>query len=67
MVFDTDFAKKTMPDAYKGFDKDIREDERGLFAVGDTLYNHNRIFNEETRRNLVFSIYFKKLWMRYNK
>jgi adenine-specific DNA-methyltransferase len=52
------FAKSAMPDAYKGFNKDIRTDERGEYAVGDTLYNHNRIFNEETRPNLVFSIYY---------
>lgn len=53
-----DFAKKTMPDTYKGFKKDIRTDEQGEFAIGDTLYNHNRIFNEETRPNLVFSIFY---------
>lgn len=53
-----DFAKKAIPDTYKGFKKDIRTDERGDFAVGDTLYNHNRIFNEETRPNLVFSIFY---------
>jgi adenine-specific DNA-methyltransferase len=52
------FAKNNMPDAYKGFDKDIRKDEIGEFAVGDTLYNHNRKFNEETRKNLVFSIFY---------
>ena len=53
-----DFAKSKMPDAYKGFNKDIRKDEYGEFAVGDTLYNHNRKFNEETRPNLVFSIFY---------
>ena len=52
------FAKEKMPDAYKGFNKDIREDNIGVFAVGDTLYNHNRKFNEETRKNLVFSIFY---------
>ena len=52
------FAKTKMPDAYKGFNKDIRKDAFGNFAVGDTLYNHNRMFNEETRRNLVFSIFY---------
>ena len=52
------FAKEKMPDAYKGFSKDIRTDSRGQFAVGDTLYNHNRKFNEETRPNLVFSIFY---------
>ena len=55
---DIDFAKKKMPDTYKGFEKDIREDELGKYSVGDTLYNHNRKFNEETRPTLVFSIYY---------
>ena len=58
LLVDVVFAKKFMPDAYKGFKKDIREDEHGKFAIGDTLYNHNRKFNEETRRNLVFSIFY---------
>lgn len=52
------FAKTKMPDAYKGFNKDIRKDSYGEFAIGDTLYNHNRKFNEETRPNLVFSIFY---------
>ena len=52
------FARNRMKDVYKGFRKDIREDAYGEFAVGDTLYNHNRKFNEETRPNLVFSIYY---------
>lgn len=47
-----------MPDSYKGFNKDIRKDGYGPFAIGDTLYNHNRKFNEETRPNLVFSIFY---------
>ena len=47
-----------MPDTYKGFKKEIRVDEYGEYAIGDTLYNHNRIFNEETRPNLVFSIFY---------
>ena len=55
---DIQFAKLKMPDAYKGFEKDIRTDSLGKFAIGDTLYNHNRKFNEETRPNLVFSIYY---------
>lgn len=58
---DIDFAKKNMPDSYKGFNKDLREDKYGPFAVGDTLYNHNRKFNEETRPNLVFSIFFNPI------
>ena len=58
LTVDIRFAKDNMPDSYKGFNKDIRTDERGAFAVGDTLYNHNRKFNEETRPNLVFSIFY---------
>ncbi len=58
LTVDIQFAKNNMPDSYKGFNKDIRTDERGLFVVGDTLYNHNRKFNEETRPNLVFSIFY---------
>lgn len=53
-----DFAKQVMKDSYKGFDKEVLEDNRGFFTVGDTLYNHNRMFNEETRPNLVFSIFY---------
>lgn len=53
-----EFAKRKMPDAYKGFKKEIRKDQIGDFAVGDTLYNHNRKFNEQTRPNLVFSIFY---------
>ncbi len=60
-ITDIKFAKEKMPDAYKGFNKDIRKDEIGEFAVGDTLYNHNRKFNEETRPNLVFSIYYNEI------
>ena len=55
---DINFAKSNLPDSYKGFNKDVRSDDRGQFAVGDTLYNHNRKFNEETRPNLVFSIFY---------
>ena len=58
LLIDIDKAKGYMPDAYKGFNKDIREDSYGKFAIGDTLYNHNRKFNEETRPNLVFSIFY---------
>ena len=58
MYVNVSFAKEKMPDSYKGFNKDIRQDSRGPFAVGDTLYNHNRKFNEETRANLVFSIFY---------
>ena len=58
---DINFAKEKMQDAYKGFKKDIRTDGYGEYAIGDTLYNHNRKFNEETRPNLVFSIFYNPL------
>lgn len=58
---DISFAKEKMQDAYKGFKKDIRTDGYGEYAIGDTLYNHNRKFNEETRPNLVFSIFYNPL------
>lgn len=58
LTVDITFAKEKMPDSYKGFNKDIRKDLYGPFAIGDTLYNHNRKFNEETRPNLVFSIFY---------
>lgn len=58
---DITFAKNNLPDTYKGFNKDIRKDDIGEFAVGDTLYNHNRKFNEETRPNLVFSIFYNPI------
>ncbi len=58
LTVDITFAKEKMPDSYKGFNKDIRKDAYGSFTVGDTLYNHNRKFNEETRPNLVFSIFY---------
>ena len=57
-LVDIEFAKSKMPDAYKGFKKDIRKDNVGEFAVGDTLWNHNRIFNEVSRPNLVYSIFY---------
>lgn len=58
LIANIDFVKKYLPDAYKGFNRDIRKDDIGEFAIGDTLYNHNRKFNEETRPNLVFSIFY---------
>lgn len=47
-----------MPDTYKGFDYEVLTDEKGAFVVKNELYNTNSAFNEETRPNLVFDIYF---------
>ena len=58
LTVDIDFAKATMPDMYKGFKREVFTDDIGEYVVGDTLWNHNRKFNEETRPNLVFSIFW---------
>ena len=50
--------KRLMPDTYKGFDYEVLTDEKGAFVVKNELYNTNSAFNEETRPNLVFDIYF---------
>ena len=55
-----DLAKTLMPDTYKGFNREVLSDAHGKFVIGDTLWNHNRKFNEETRRNLVFSIFYNE-------
>lgn len=52
------FAKNKMPDSYKSFNKEVQTDKIGAYTIGDTLYNHNRKFNEKTRPNLVFSIFY---------
>jgi site-specific DNA-methyltransferase (adenine-specific) len=50
--------KRLMPDTYKGFNYEVLTDEKGAFVVKNELYNTNSAFNEETRPNLVFDIYF---------
>lgn len=51
-------VKPLMPETYKGFDYELQTDEIGPFVVKNELYNSNSKFNEETRPNLVFDIYF---------
>ena len=58
LTVDRKFAQALMPIMYKGIVKELMVDDKGEFDKGDTLWNHNRIFNEETRPNLVFSIFF---------
>ena len=50
--------KSFMPTVYKGFDYGVKEDEHGPYVTKNELYNTNSIFNEVTRRNLVFDIYY---------
>lgn len=53
-----EYLKSLMPSSYKGFDYDVESDEDGEFVVKNELYNTNSIFNEKTRPNLVFNIYY---------
>lgn len=53
-----EYLKSLMPSSYKGFDYEVESDEEGEFVVKNELYNTNSAFNEETRPNLVFNIFF---------
>jgi adenine-specific DNA-methyltransferase len=50
--------KELMPTIYKGFNYTAEEDEHGPFVIKNELYNTNSAFNEATRPNLVFDIYY---------
>jgi adenine-specific DNA-methyltransferase len=52
-------AKNIMPNAYKGFDYEVRHDDAGTYVLKNELYNTNSKFNEDTRPNLVFNIHWK--------
>ena len=49
-----------MPSTYKGFNFDVKTDSRGSYITTHELYNGNSAFNEETRPNLVFDIYYRQ-------
>jgi adenine-specific DNA-methyltransferase len=50
--------KALMPTVYKGFNYTAQHDERGPYVLKNELYNTNSAFNEVTRANLVYDIYF---------
>ncbi|MDZ7931345.1 MAG: site-specific DNA-methyltransferase [Rhodococcus sp. (in: high G+C Gram-positive bacteria)] len=50
--------KALMPTIYKGFNYTVQQDERGPYVLKNELYNTNSVFNEVSRPNLVFDIYF---------
>ena len=50
--------KKIMPSVYKGFDYEVKSDKYGNYVLKNELYNSNSAFNEETRPNLVFDIFY---------
>ena len=51
--------KGLMPSIYKGFNYELKEDDIGPYVTKNQLYNTNSKFNEETRPNLVFDIYYR--------
>lgn len=55
---DIAIAKRIAPSVYRISDYSIEEDERGPYVIKNELYNTNCKFNEETRRNLVFKIFY---------
>mgnify|MGYP001215868289 CR=1 FL=1 len=50
--------KSLMPSAYKGFNYEVQSDEHGPYVLKNELHNTNSAFNEVTRPNLVYDIYF---------
>lgn len=59
-LLDFKTLNKSMPIAYKKIDHDIKEDEKGKYITTHELYNGNSIYNEETRPNLVYDIYYRE-------
>ncbi len=57
-VANSTMLKSLMPNAYKGFDYEIKEDSVGKYITTNELYNSNPVFNEETRPNLVYDIFY---------
>ena len=51
--------KKVMPSIYKGFNYEAKRDDHGPYVTKNELYNTNSVFNEVTRPNLVFDIYYR--------
>lgn len=52
------FLKELMPSVYKGFNYEPKRDEHGAYVTKNELYNTNSVFNEVTRPNLVYDIYY---------
>ena len=52
------FIKKLMPSVYKGFNYELKADDHGPYVTKNELYNTNSAFNEITRPNLVYDIYY---------
>ena len=50
--------KALMPTIYKGYNYIAKSDELGPYVIKNELYNTNSAFNEVTRPNLIFDIYY---------
>ncbi|WP_298211991.1 site-specific DNA-methyltransferase, partial [Ferrimicrobium sp.] len=53
--------KALMPTVYKGFNYTAQSDDRGRYVLKNELHNTNSAFNEVTRPNLVFDIYYNPM------
>ena len=53
-----EYAKSIMPDIYKGFTFEVKEDTKGKYVITHELNNGNSAFNEKTRPSLVFDIFY---------
>lgn len=52
--------RSLMPQNYSGYEREVSVDEKGEYIATHELYNGNSIFNEETRPNLVFDIWYRE-------
>ncbi len=52
------WLKDKMPSSYKGFEYETKKDKIGEYYITNELHNTNSKFNEQTRPNLVFDIYY---------
>jgi adenine specific DNA methylase Mod len=55
---ESSLLKEIMPKAYKGFNFEMKQDTKGEYFITNELYNSNGAFNEKTRPNLVYDIYY---------
>ena len=47
-----------MPSIYKGLDYKVKRDALGTYVTKNELHNTNSQFNQKTRPNLVYDIFY---------
>lgn len=52
------FLKNAMPSTYRNIDYEVQQDNYGEYVTKNELHNTNSKFNEHTRPNLVYDIYY---------